>query len=432
VLGFTLLVSLLAGIIFGLAPAAGAGREDLASELRERGSPLGGAAHRVNLRSLLVMGQVALSVLALTGAGLFIRSLVEAERMDPGFESQRLATMSLDVKPCGFSQGAGNQFYARVLHKVKSMPGVLDANLASNAPFANWWSRTISMDGQESGGPGTQALVDVVEPGYFRAVRTRLVRGREFTENDTDASTRVVVVNQTMARRFWPNGDPIGRHLHFFGENGEAEIVGVVRDSTYRQLGEPPQSMVYRCLRQSYSPAVTLYLQTSGDPAGVLNAARREVRKMDSSVLVSEMETMPQIIQEALWKPRLGALLFAAFGILAGLLTIVGVYGVISYSVGQRTREMGIRMALGAQAGDVVRQVLREGAVLVGWGLLAGFAATLALSRMLASLLLGISPRDPVTLGGVMALLLISAGVACYVPARRATRIHPMIALRDE
>jgi putative ABC transport system permease protein len=271
-----------------------------------------------------------------------------------------------------------------------------------------------------------------VEPGYFQTVRIPVLRGRTFTDEDASGAPRVSVVNETMARRFWSGKDPIGARLRLFGESAPVEIVGVVRDSTYMSMGEPPRLMVYLCLRQNYSPTVTLCVRTSGDPQNMLGPVRREIQRLAPGILVSDLQTMPQIIHESLWAPRLGAILFAAFGALAGLLTVVGIYGVISYSVGQRTREMGIRMALGAQAGNVLRQVLAEGMILVAWGIVLGLCATVTISGVLSTMLFGVSTRDPLTLAVVILILLSTAWAACYVPALRATRVDPMMALRDE
>ena len=433
VLAFTFLLSLLAGVVFGLAPALNAAGADLATELRERRSPWTSAGRRVSLRSVLVIGQVALSVIALTGAGLFIRSLGYARRINPGFETAHLATLSLNVEERGFSEAAGREYYERVLRRVRTLPGVDAASLASNAPFDVTRARSFSVDGQDTAaGPGTVALIDSVEPGYFQAVRIPVLRGRAFANGDAPGSPRVALVNETMARRFWSGKDPIGRQLRFFGESTPVEIVGVAKDSVYLSLGEPPRLMVYLCLRQNYSPTATLYMRTSGEPDAMLGVLRREVQKLDSGVLLSDLQTLPSVVQESLWAPRLGAVMFAAFGLLAGLLTLVGIYGLISYSVGQRTREMGIRMALGAQARDVLLQVTAEGMILVAWGLVLGLLAAMTMTRIASSLLFGVSARDPLTLASVVTILFVTALAACSVPALRATRIDPMVALRDE
>ena len=433
VLGFTLLIAVLATLVFGLAPAWSATHTDLATELRERRSPWTRAGHRVNVRSVLVMVQVALSVVALTGAGLFLRSLRNAQAVDPGFDAAHMATLALNVKARGFTEAEGRQFYARVLERAGSLPGVAAVTLAFNAPFTVYRARSISVEGRETGtGPGAVALIDLVEPAYFLTVRIPLLRGRAFTSGDSIAAPRVAVVNETIARHFWSGKDPIGARLRFFGESAPVEIVGMVKDSTYISLGEAPRLMVYLCLRQNYSPAVTLWVRTTGEPEAMLGAVRREVQSLDRDVLLSDLQTAMQVSRESLWAPRLGAILFTAFGALAGLLTVVGLYGVISYSVGQRTRELGIRMALGAQPRAVLRQVLAEGMILVFWGLVLGLVATITIAGVLNSLLFGVSARDPLTLGVVVVVLLVTALAACSAPAVRATRIDPMVALRDE
>ena len=433
VLGFTLLIAVLATLVFGLAPAWSATHANLATELRERRSPWTRAGHRVNVRSLLVMVQVALSAVALTGAGLFLRSLHNAEALDPGFDVAHLATLAVDLKSRGFSEVQGREYYTRLLERAGSLPGAAAATLSFNPPFTVPRARTISVEGHENGtGPGAVAPINVVEAGYFQTLRIPLLRGRGFSSGDSESAPHVAVVNETMARRFWSGRNPIGARLRFFGENAPAEIVGVAKDSTYVSLGEPPQLMVYLCLRQYYAPAVTLWVRTTGAPESMLGTLRREARSLDRDVVLSDLETAMQVSGERLWAQRLGAVLFAALGALAGLLTVVGLYGVISYSVGQRTRELGIRMALGAQPRNVLRQVLAEGMILVAWGLLLGMVATVTIAGVLKSLLFGVGARDPLTLAVVLSLLLVTALAACAVPALRATRIDPMVALREE
>jgi putative ABC transport system permease protein len=433
VLGFTLLIAVLGTLVFGLAPAWNATHAALATELRERRSPWTRAGHRVNVRSLLVMVQVALSVVALTGAGLFLRSLRNAQALDPGFDAAHMATVALNIKTRGFTEAEGRQYYARVLERAGSLPGVAAATLAVNPPFTAYRARSIFVEGQETGkGPNAVAPVDVVEPGYFQTMRIPLLRGRAFSSGDSENAPRVAVVNETMARRLRSGTNPIGARLRFFGESAPVEVVGVVKDTTYAGLEQASRLMIYLCLRQYYSPAVTLWVRTTGDPEAMLGAVRREVQSLDSDVLLSDLQTAMQVSHELLWAPRLGAILFAAFGALAGLLTVAGLYGVVSYSVGQRTRELGIRMALGAQPRAVLQQVLAEGGILVFWGLVLGLLATITIGGVLESLLFGVSARDPLTLGVVLAVLSVTALAACAAPALRATRIDPMVALRDE
>ena len=433
VLGFALLIAVLATLVFGLTPAMSATRANLAAELRERRSPWTRAGNRVNVRSLLVMVQVAFSAVALTGAGLFLRSLRNAQAVDPGFDAAHIATLALNIKARGFTEVEGRQYYARVLERAGSLPGLAAATLAFNAPFNVYRARSVSVEGRETAaGPGAVALIDLVEPGYFQTLRIPLLRGRIFTSGDSNDAPRVAVVNETMARHFWSGRNPIGARLRFFGESTPVEIVGTVKDSTYVSLGEPPRLMVYLALRQNYASAVTLWVRTTGEPQAMLGAVRREVQSLDRDVLLSDLQTAMQASRETLWAPRLGATLFMSFGALAGLLTLVGLYGVVSYSVGQRTRELGIRTALGAQPRAVLRQVLGEGMILVFWGLVLGLVATVTIAGVLNSLLFGVGARDPLTIGVVVAALSVTALAACVVPALRATHIDPMVALRDE
>ena len=433
VLAFTLLIAVLATLIFGLAPAWSATHANLATELRDRRSAWTTAGQRVNVRSLLVVIQVSLAVVALNGAGLFLRSLRNAEAVDPGFDAEHIATLTLNAKPCGLSPAEGRQFYARVLARAASLPGASAATIGFNSPFTVYRARSVSVDGHETpGGATAVTLIDLIEAGYFQTLHIPILRGRDFASADTEDAPRVAVVNQAMARAFWSGRNPVGGRLRFFGENTPVEVVGVVRDSATSGPTEPPRPMAYLALSQHYSPMVTLWVRTAGDPEAILGPLRREVQDLNRSALISDVQTAMQASRDLLWAQRLGAILFTLFGALAGVLTVVGLYGVISYSVGQRTRELGIRMALGAQPRAVLRQVLAEALILVFWGLGTGLLASIAAGGVLNSLLFGVRARDPLTLASVTAVLLLTALAACSVPAIRATRIDPMVALRDE
>jgi predicted permease len=308
VLGFTLLIAVLATLVFGLAPAMSATHANLATELRERRSPWTRAGHRVNVRSLLVMVQVALSVVALTGAGLFLRSLRNAQAVDPGFDAAHMATVALNVKTRGFTEAEGRQYYARVLERAGSLPGVAAATLAFNAPFTAYRARSIFVEGQETGRDPARWRPSIWwSRDTFRPCASRCCAAVRSPSGDSESAPRVAVVNETMARHFWSGGNPIGARLRFFGENTPVEIVGVVKDSTYSSLGEPPRLMVYLCLRQYYSPAVTLWVRTTGEPEAMLGAVRREVQSLDRDVLLSDLQTAMQVSRESLWAPRLGA-----------------------------------------------------------------------------------------------------------------------------
>jgi putative ABC transport system permease protein len=430
VLAFTVLLALLATVTFGLAPAIHGTRTNLATELRERRSPWTRAGHRVSLRSVLVMVQVAMSVVALTGAGLFLRSLHNSLTVDPGFDSAHIASLWLNLKDKNFSPAAAQSFSARLLQRVRGIPGVSAASLAENPPYIVFRSLRVSADNQP-GGNATLVLSDVIEPGYFQVARIPLLRGRDFTDSDSLTAPRVAIINESMTR-LWKDRNPIGRRLHLSRDQVPAEVVGVVRDSTYMSVQDPPKMMVYLSLRQKSLQTVVLWVRTAASPDAILPTLRREIQSLEPDVLLSNVETARQEIHDSLWQPRLGAVLFGAFGALAAVLTIVGIYGVISYSVGQRTRELGIRMALGAQPHDVWRLVLAEGLILVLLGIGLGLLVTMTLTGLLNTLLFGVTARDPLTLLLVASTLIATALVACAIPAMRATRVPPLIALREE
>ena len=436
VLLFTLALSLLTGFIFGLVPALQTSRPDLVTELKERTSQFIGAPHMGSMRNLLVIGQVALSLVALIGAGLFVRSLQNAQRINPGFETQHLLVLTYDLGSGNYNEPRGREFHRRVLERTAAIPSVLSGALASNPPFTTFLARTVFVEGQEasSGQKGNIIMLDNVGAEYFRTMGIPLVKGRDFSAFDNETAPKVAIVNQTMAKYFWPGSDDaaIGRHFHFFGETANWQIVGVAHDSTYMEIGEKPRSAIYIPISQAYVPLVTLYVRTAGDPTLALAAVRREVQSLDPNLLLRLVRTMPQVIEESLWAPRTGAALLSCFGGLALLLAIVGIYGVISFSVSQRIRDIGIRMALGAGPSEILREVLADGFTLVGAGLAAGIGCALLVTHLLASFLFGVSTTDPLTFACVSLLLAVVAFAACYLPARQATKVHPSIALRHE
>jgi macrolide transport system ATP-binding/permease protein len=438
VLLFTATLSILTGVLFGLVPALQASRPDLVTELKERTSQFLGTRKRASVRRLLVTGQLALSLVALIGAGLFIRSLQNAERVDPGFETGHLLVLCYDVVTNAYTEARGREFHGRVLERVRALPVVESASLAANYPFGPAIARTIFIEGQEtsSGAKGTLVLLNHVEPEYFQTVGIPLTQGRSFTPLDDKNGPRVAIINQIMANHFWPSKEgstaAIGKRFRFFGENEPWQVVGIARDANYLTLGEKPRASMYVPLAQLYSSSATLHVRTAGDPATVLNTIRREVQMLDANLLLRLVQTMPEIINESLWAPRTGARLLSGFGLLALTLAVVGIYGVISYSVSQRAREIGIRMALGATPWKILREVLGEGAGLVGAGLAAGLGCALLVMHLLASFLLDVSTFDPLTFVAVSLLLGAVALAACYLPARRATTVHPATALRWE
>jgi macrolide transport system ATP-binding/permease protein len=433
VLGFTLLVSLLTGLLFGLAPALSVSRPDLVTELKDRGSqPQQG--RRFSLRNLLVVAQVALSLVALVGAGLFVKSLRNAQQINPGFETERLAVMTFDVGAQGYSNERGQEFYRQVQERVAGVTGVESAAVATNPPFGGSFLRSVFVEGQEPtpGGRGILTSVNTVGLGYFETMGIPVLKGRDFAATDRENTPRVAVVNEAMARRFWPGVEVVGQRFRFHGDEVATEVVGVVKDSTIFNLGEDPRPQAYLPLLQSYQPQVTLHMRTAGRPESVLGAVRREVQALDRNLPLQNVNTVGEIIAQALWAPRMGAGLLGLFGLLALLLAGVGLYGVISYSVGQRTQEIGVRMALGARGGDILRMVVGQGLVLVVVGVGVGAAAALALTRPVSTLLYSVNAADPLIYAGVAAVLVMTALVACYVPARRAMKVDPLVALRYE
>jgi predicted permease len=428
-LGFALLLSLATGVVFGLIPARRASRPDLALSLKSEapGPGLRGFA----LRNALVVAQVALSLVLLIGAGLFVRTLRNAQASDPAFRTGSAVLVDLDLAVAGYSDARGKQFYAEALERARLLSGV-------EAPALVWMPPLGDMrGGTDVLPPGAsrplQVNWNIASPGYFRTLGLPLVRGRDFDNRDTESAPRVAVVNEVMARRFWPREDPLGKLLHLAKPGSlPLEVVGVVRDGRMQNFREDPRPCFYRPLAQSYVPEMTLIARTPGGPDLALAEIRRELRALDKDLPVAGAETMHAHLDRALSQERLTASLLSGLGLLALALAVIGIYGVMSFSVAQRTREIGIRMALGAQAPDVLTMILRHAAILLGTGLAIGWAAAALVTRYAVSLLYGVSPTDPWTFVAVSAVLAPAAMLACYLPARRAARVDPMVALRYE
>jgi predicted permease len=433
VLSYTLAISLLTGILFGLAPALRATSGDLASDLKERTGQAESSLKGRRTRSVLVISQVALSVVALVGAGLFVRSLWNADRIDPGFDAGRLGVVAFNVADQGYNEGRGREFERQALERASAVPGVVSATLAKDVPFHVSLARTVLLEGQEdtAAGKGRFTLMSVVWPGYLRTVAIPLLRGRDLTPLDTAATPRVVIVNEAAAMAYWPGENPIGKRIRFFGDNAPAEVVGIARNANYQAIGERPQALIYGSLIQYYFPTAVLYVRTEGDPEAVSAAVRREVQSLDRNLLL-QSESISGIIRESLWAQRLSAALLGVFGGLALVLAAVGIYGVVSYSVNRRVREIGVRMALGATPAEVQTIILTEGIRLVAIGVLAGMVIAMSGSRAVAGMLFATSPRDAATFVLVPSILSLVAILACWFPAVRATRIDPAVALRDE
>jgi predicted permease len=434
VLLFTIGISLVTGVIFGLAPAIQASRPDLVVELKERSGAPAGSNRIFSLRNCLVAAQVALSLIALIGAGLFLRSMQNAQRTNPGFDADHLASISFDLGAQGYTEERGRQFQRTVLERAASVPGVSGATLAGSVPLFNGgFARTVFLEGQDTTDrrSGKLVQIDVVGPKFLETFGIPLMRGRAFSESDQPNTPAVVIVNETMAKRFWPDQDAIGKRFKFFGQNYFSLVVGVAKDSKYNFIGEGPTPYIYQPLSQAYQPQVSLIVKAA-QPSSVLGTVRAEVQQLNRNLPLTGIFTLPEIFDQALWAPKMGASLLAIFAALSLLLAVIGIYGVMAYSVSQRTRELGIRMALGASRRDVVRMVVWQGLRLTLMGVAIGLVASFFATRLITTMLFDVSATDAVTFIIVPLVLAAAALGASYLPALRATRIDPMVALRYE
>ena len=434
VFGFTVCVSLLTGILFGLVPALKTSSLSLSEVLKRTGSRAGSGGARRPLRGVLIASEIALSMVALILAGLFVHSLRNMQQINPGFETRNLAVMSFNLGAQNYSETHGKDFERRLLENLRSLPMVRAASISSDPPFLSGFVRTIFPEGLDPSDPrsGTRVMVGSISPDHFAVTGIPILRGRNFVETDRENAPDVAIINEAMAARYFSGRDPIGLHIRFFGETWVPEIVGIARNSKYGSIGEDPQPYIYLPMWQRFSDFATLFVRASGDPVAAIPTIRGAVQAMDPALPLLSVASVSDFLGQALWVPRMSAALLVAFGGLALLLAAIGVYGVISYSVGQRTHELGIRMALGARPSDVLRMVVGQGMRLALLGAAAGLIAALVLTRALVSLLYGVSATDSASFFAGPAVLLGAAFLACYLPARRATRIDPVRALRYE
>lgn len=436
VLGFTLLVSLVTGIVFGLAPALQASRADVLPALKDETA--GGGHQRSRLRSLFVIGQVAVSLVLLVSTGLFLRSLQHARALDPGFNPEKVLNVGFDLSIQGYDEVRGQQFYRQVMERVRGLPGVESATLARNVPLTGSnMELGINVEGREppEGQRSFHTDFNVVGDKYFSSLGINFLRGRDFDERDKTGATRAAIINETMARRFWPGEDAQGKRF-FLGQpsDGEAvEIIGVVKDGKYRTLGEDPRPYFYLSSTQEYQSQMTLHIRTqTGNSANVLAGLRQEVDSIDRTIPFLDVMPLTRAIGVSLIPIKVASTVAGFFGFVGLILAGVGIFGIVSFSVSQRTREIGIRTALGAQRADILRLIIGQGMRLAIIGVFLGLLASIAVTRLLSSLLYGISATDAVTFIGVAVLLIFIALIASYIPARRATRVDPMTALRYE
>jgi predicted permease len=434
VLAFTLGVSLLTLLLFSLVPALAASRVDLVSVLK---NDLGaGNVWKSRLRNLFVVMQVGLASLLLVGAGLFLRSLQTAQKTDAGFVAERVAAVPLDLRLAGYSDAAGVDAFRQIVERAETLPGVLSASLVERLPLGlDRGVAFVSREGADSHTAESEvrAGVNTIAPRYCETMGITVLQGREFTSQDRADGPGVALINQQLAARMWPNEDPIGKRLLLGGRSGTPrQVIGVMRDAKYDSLGERSQPYLFLPLAQQYQSHMALVVRSGGEPRALLQAMESLIRTFDRNLAVFPARTMSAHVSSSLALARLGAMLLGLFGAVGLSLAALGVFGVMAFSVSQRTREIGIRMALGAGAAEVLRMVLREGVRLVGVGLGAGLCIGLALAQLVSRFLYGVSAADPLTFAGVAAVLLGVAMLACYIPARRATKVDPMVALRYE
>jgi predicted permease len=432
VIAFSVGMSLLTGLIFGTAPAWQASRSSINRAIKDvRAS--GGSWRGAAVRNALVVGQISLSLVALVAAALFLRSIQQAYAIDPGFDAPKLAILGVNPQQARYGQGRTEQFYRDVRARLSDLRGVESVSWAANAPLWARLYRRVSLEGQvqQDGTTSVLTLVNTVDVDYFRTLGVAVRRGRDFTAEDRRETRAVAIINDTMAAKYWPGQDPVGRHVEFEGESTPREIVGVVGTTKYQTLGEAPQPCMFLPLAQNYMDAMVLYVRAAGDPAALLGTMQRTVRELGSDVPIDSPTTVRSLLRESLWMVKFGVGLLAVFGVLALGLASVGIYGLMSYSVVQRTREMGLRIALGADPPAVRRFVLRQAMRLVVIGLAVGLGGALLLRRSMASLLYGLGNADTLSLIAASLTLLVVSVIASYVPAWRAGRVDPAISLRE-
>jgi putative ABC transport system permease protein len=436
VLTYALVLALVTSIIFGVMPALQTSKVDLVATLKESSRTTG--AHKAFLRHTLVVSQIALCLVLLVGAGLLIRTLRNILGMNLGYDLRNMLLVSVDLGLEGYTEARARQFYQQVLERVKDSPGVHAACWASTAPLSGWHIAFDVILGD--GGDGRDQRVNVdgnwVSPEFFSAFGIPIVAGRDFTSQDQEGTPRVAIVSESTARRFWPGENPLGQHLWMQarGKQPSLEVVGVVRDGKFYNSWkkDSSRSFVFLPFNQVFQSQGTLLVRGELGTGSLTASIREQVRAVDPNMPVFDIKTFQQQFREGFLLERLGAVMVGAFSALALALAAVGIFGLVSFTVGQRTHEFGLRMALGAQRHDVINLVLRQGFLLTSVGIAAGLAGAVSLTRLMRSQLYGVKSTDPLTLAVATVMLAGVAFLACYIPARRATKVDPMVALRYE
>ena len=438
VLLFSLLVSITAGAVFGLAPALQSTRPSLVRALKDTAAQ--GGAMKTRLRSVLVVAQISISLMVLIAAGLVVRTLQQLQTMNPGFDTQNGLTMSFDLGLQGYDDARGKQFYRQLIERVQSLPGVESAAVANYIPLSlNYNSGNVFVEGKpaERGENVPTVMVSSAGSGYFRTMGTPILQGREFTDQDNEKTENVAVVNEYFVQRLMPElqntSEAIGKRFSFRSANGPfIRIVGVAKAGKYFNIAEDPRPFAWTSMIQDYSSGGILVVRAKGNPEGLIAPVRGQVQSLDPNLPLFDVKTFTEHMRFALFPAKVAATVLGVFGLVALMLAAIGVYGITSYAVAQRTHEIGIRLALGAQLNDVLRLVLGHGLKLTIIGAALGLFGAFLATRAITSVLYGVSATDPVTFGFVSFLLIGVALVACYVPARRATKVEPLTALRNE
>jgi predicted permease len=430
---FALLLSLATGFIFGVVPSLRASKTGLVESLKEETHVAGLAGRSARFQKVLLIGQVAFSLVSLIAASLFVRAVQRAYDIDPGFDHRHIAVFMMNPEQVGYDATRLKDFHLEVAGGVSRIPGVEAVSWASNMPFWASASRGVLIEGQEQQRKNetVTTVANTVDVDYFKTMRISLLEGRDFTEADQAGSPPAVIINQDLARRYWPHGDALGKRLQLSGDPVSRQIVGVVQTSNYTTLGEAPQPCLYLPLRQNPGGGFILYLRTAGDPSLVLETVQREIREIGPRVQVSDVRTGAKIVDQVLFGTRVVLSMLGMFGLLALGLASVGLYGILAYSVSGRQREIGVRMALGASRPAVLLLVLRQGMTLVCIGSGIGLGVSLLVGRAFSKMLFGLSPADPISLIGASVVLMLVAALACYLPALTASRMDPMRALRE-
>jgi putative ABC transport system permease protein len=439
VMGFTVLVSLLTGVVFGLAPALHASKADLTQSLKEGGRSSSEGGQPKHLRSALVIVEVSLALILLVGAGLLIKTLLRLRDVAPGFDTHNLSTLAINLPAARYGDQQVTAFYEQLLSRIESLPRVSAASAVNPLPLGG---AGISIVFDIEGNPlpkseQPQTEYRAINPGYFRTMGIPLVTGRDFTLTDNQEGRPVVIINETLAHRFFPDENPIGKHIKpaiAVDSRGPLmrEVVGIVGDVRHKNLQTESGPELYVPHAQIPFRAMTVIVRTDRDIEDVARAVRGEVKGLDANLPIYNINRMDRYMAQALSQSRFNALLLATFAAVALILSAVGFYALVSYSVAQRTHEIGIRMALGASSNHVFALVIRQGMALALIGIAVGLVSAAAMTRLVSSLLYGVSGLDPTTFAGVSSLLALVALVACVVPAQRAMKVDPMIALRHE